>query len=141
MPSAPRITKADFEALSEFRYELQRFLRFAHESAKAHGLTPLQYLLLLHVEGCPGRRWASIGEIAERLQRAHHGVVSLVSRCERAGLVQRRRGGTDRRVVEVHLTAAGARVARQVAARNRDELRSLSSVFRVTQLAAFNTRR
>ena len=44
---------------------------------------------MLQVKGFPGRNWATIGELAERLQAKHHGVVALVSRCESLGLVQR----------------------------------------------------
>jgi DNA-binding MarR family transcriptional regulator len=138
---ASRLAKQQFEALSEFRYQLQRFLRFANDAAKVNGLTPLQYLLLLHVEGYPGRRWASIGEVAERLQRSHHGVVSLVSRCEAAGLVTRRPSKVDRRSVEIHLTPSGARLVHRIAALNRRELQSLASVFRVARISAFNARR
>jgi DNA-binding MarR family transcriptional regulator len=82
--------KADFERLSHFRHGLRRFLRFSEELCKRQGLTSLQYQLLLHVMGFPGRAWATIGELAERLQAQHHGVVALVDRCERLALLERR---------------------------------------------------
>ncbi len=63
--------------------------------------TPLQYLLLLHIKGYPDRDWATVGELAERLQAHHHGVVALVSRCEALDLVKRMPSETDRRQVEV----------------------------------------
>jgi DNA-binding MarR family transcriptional regulator len=89
--AAPSIlTKSDFETLSEFRHQMRRFQRFSEHAAQAEGITPLQYLLLLHIKGFPGRAWASVGELAERLQAQPHGVVALVSRCEAAGLVVRR---------------------------------------------------
>ena len=140
MTATDSLTKADYEALSEFRYQLRRFLRYSENSAKAAGLTPLQFQLLLHVKGYPGRPWASIGELAERLQAAQHGVVALVSRCQRAGLVERVAGAPDRRQVRVHLTPAGERAVRKIAALNRGELLSLSSVFRVARLSAYNER-
>src|SRR5262252_1593289 len=127
MPNHPRLSRADFEALSEFRFQLARFLRFADRSAKSQGLTPLQYLLLLHVKGYPGSSRASIGEVAERLQKSHHTVVALVQRCERAGLVRRRRARSDRRKVWVHLTPKGERMVLKIATLNRSELRSLVS--------------
>ncbi len=72
MNAAPRLQKDDFEALSEFRYQLRRFLRFSEDAAQSEGLTPLQYLLMLHIKGYPGREWASISELAERqIGRAH----------------------------------------------------------------------
>jgi Transcriptional regulators len=140
MSAVPRIAKRDFEALAEFRCELRRFLRFADESAKAEGLTPLQYQLLLQIKGLPRRREASIGELATRLHTVHNGVVSLVTRCERAGLVERVPGEVDRRQVLVRLTAMGERAVTRIASANRKELASLSSVFRIARLSAFNDR-
>ena len=85
------LTKAQFEALSEFRYQLKRFLHFSETAAKELGLTPLQYLSLLHIQGYPGRNWASVGELAERLQMSHHATVALLTRCEELDLVERRK--------------------------------------------------
>ncbi|HWW73154.1 MAG TPA: helix-turn-helix domain-containing protein, partial [Duganella sp.] len=85
--SLPPLAKDDFAALSEFRYQMRRFERFSEDAVQAQGITPLQYLLLLHIKGFPGRDWATVGELAERLQAKPHGVVALVSRCEAAGLV------------------------------------------------------
>ena len=82
------LTKKDFEQLSEFRYQMRRFERFSEQAAQGEGITPLQYLLLLHIRGYPGRDWATVGELAERLQAQHHGVVALVSRCEALDLVE-----------------------------------------------------
>src|SRR6201992_3267316 len=97
------LAKTDFEQLSEFRYQMRRFERFSEQAAQGEGITPLQYLLLLHIKGYPERDWATVGELAERLQAQHHGVVALVSRCEALELVERRISETDRRQVEVHL--------------------------------------
>ena len=93
------LTKANFEQLSEFRYQMRRFERFSEQAAQGEGITPLQYLLLLHIKGYPERDWATIGEIAERLQAQHHGVVALVSRCEALDLVRRKISETDRRKI------------------------------------------
>src|SRR6478672_7596239 len=101
------LKKKDFEALSDLRYQLRRFLRLSEEIVHKEGIRPLQYLLLLQIKGYPGREWATIGELAERLQAQQHGVVSLVSRCESAGLVRRTLSRTDRRRVEVKLTQRG----------------------------------
>ncbi len=121
-------------ALSEFRYQMRRFERFSENAAHAEGITPLQYLLLLHIKGYPGRDWATVGELAERLQAQQHGVVALLSRCETAGLVQRRPNALDRRKVEVHLLPAGEEVLRRLAAIHRAELQSLHGVFTVPNL-------
>ena len=64
----PPLVKSEFEALAAFRYQLRRFLLFSELLTRRHGVTNLQYLLLLQVKGFPGREWANIGELAERLQ-------------------------------------------------------------------------
>ena len=125
------LTKAEFEALSQFRYQLRRFERFSEDAVQAAGFTPLQYLLLLHLKGATGREFATVGELAERLQAKPHGVVALVTRCELNGYVERRPGQRDRRQVEVHLTAAGERLLRHLAELHRAELRTLGDVFHI----------
>ncbi len=124
------MTKNDFEALAEFRYRLRRFLRFSEEATQANGITPLQYQLLLQIQGFPGRDWATVAELAERLQAKHHGVVALVSRCEAIGLVERRASKSDLRRVEIHLTADGVRVVQGLAFLHREELGSLQGLMR-----------
>lgn len=126
--------KTDFEQLSEFRYQMRRFERFSERAAQSEGVTPLQYLLLLHIKGYPQREWATIGELAERLQAQHHGVVALVSSCEALGLVKRRTSETDRRQVEVHLEEAGETLLARLAAMHRAELKSLTGTFLVPQI-------
>jgi len=134
--STDPLTKAEFEALSEFRFQIRRFERFSEDAVQAGGITPLQYLLLLHVKGYPGREFATIGELAERLQAKSHGVVALVSRCEEGGFVQRRPSVVDRRQVEVHLLPAGERLLAHLAALHRAELRSLGDVFPIRAINA-----
>jgi DNA-binding MarR family transcriptional regulator len=122
------LDKTGLERQSEFRYRLRRFLRFGEEAARAAGVTPVQYHLLLHTQAFADRDWASIGELAERLQTQQHGVVALVTRCEEAGLVRRRANQEDRRLVEVHLTAKGRRCVERLAAQHQAELGELAAV-------------
>jgi DNA-binding MarR family transcriptional regulator len=128
------LSKANFEQLSEFRYQMRRFERFSEQAAQSEGITPLQYLLLLHIKGYPGREWATIGELAERLQAQHHGVVALVSRCEALELVERQVSERDRRQVEVHILPAGERILARLAEMHRAELRSLEGRFTIPQI-------
>lgn len=130
----PALSKADFATLSEFRYQMRRFERFSETAVQAEGITPLQYLLMLHIKGFPGRDWATVGELAERLQAQQHGVVALVSRCEAAGLVERRASAEDRRRVEVHLLPQGEEVLTHLAALHRAELVALQGKFTVPTL-------
>jgi len=139
--STSRLSKADFETLANFRYRLRRFLRFSEEVTRRHGVTPLQYQLMLQVKGFPGRDWASVSELAERLQAKHHGVVALVSRCEAAGWVTRSMSTDDQRRVEVRLSAAGLRCLEQLARLHRDELLSVAGGFVVPGLAGAGTGR
>lgn len=125
------LSKREFTTLSHFRYQVRRFLRFSEEVTRRHGVTHLQYLVLLHIKGYPGREWATIGELAEKLQSHHHGAVSLVSRCEKLGLVFRRKSLADRREVEVHLTPAGEKMVDELARLHRDELMNLQGIFQV----------
>jgi DNA-binding MarR family transcriptional regulator len=128
------LTKTDFAQLSEFRYQMRRFERFSEQAAQGEGITPLQYLLLLHIKGYPERDWATVGELAERLQAQHHGVVALVSRCEALDLVRRKVSETDRRQVEVHLLNAGEQVLARLAEMHHVELKSQKATFNVPQI-------
>jgi DNA-binding MarR family transcriptional regulator len=121
--------KHDLEAMSEFRHQLRQFLRFSEEITHAEGVTSLQYQLLLHVRGFPGRQWATVGELAERLQAAPNGTAALVSRCEVAGLVTRKADRVDRRQVQVHLTAKGERCLLKLAALHKSEMESFGWAF------------
>ncbi|TXI82030.1 MAG: MarR family transcriptional regulator, partial [Cupriavidus sp.] len=47
--AAQPLTKQEFEALSDFRYQLRRFMRFSEDAARAEGVTVQQYLLMLHI--------------------------------------------------------------------------------------------
>ena len=132
------LTKAQFEALSEFRYQLKRFLHFSETAAKELGLTPLQYLSLLHIRGYPGRNWASVGELAERLQMSHHATVALLTRCEELDLVERRKNENDKRKVDVYLTDKGREYLQQLAQQHKTELQSLQNTFQVARITALN---
>jgi DNA-binding MarR family transcriptional regulator len=130
------LDKAGLELQSRFRYELRRFLRFGEDVARASGVTAVQYHLMLHTQAFPGRHWASIGELAERLQTQPHGVVALVSRCEEAGLVRRQASKQDGRLVEVHLTAKGQRLVGVLAAQHQAQLGALAAVTAAARASA-----
>lgn len=135
--SLPPMAKRDFETLADFRYQIRRFLRFSEQVTRKAGITPLQYLMLLNIKGYPGREWATIGEIAERLQAQHHGVVALVSRCEKMGFVERRRSTEDRRRIEVRLLAKGEEYVERLANAHRVQLITLDGRFAVPTAKSF----
>jgi DNA-binding MarR family transcriptional regulator len=122
------LSKEDFEALARFRFGIRRYLRFSEETVRRHGVTPQQYQLMLALKGFPGRDWAVVRELAERLQLRHHSVVELVDRASGEGLVRRGADPDDARAVRVELTAAGERLLGRLSALHRDELRRMDAV-------------
>jgi MarR family transcriptional repressor of emrRAB len=77
---------------------------------RASGLTGSATTALLALEEFLGD--AHVGRLAEVLGLTHSGAVRLVTQLERDGLAERR-PGSDRRTVEVRLTATGLLRARQ----------------------------
>lgn len=121
----PVLTKQDYEIIAEFRYTLRRFLHFSEQAAVAADLTPQQYQALLAIEGFPGRNRVSIGELAERLQIAHHSAVGLADRLEAAGLVRRAPDQDDRRRVQIYLARRGRTVLEKLYRVHRRELATI----------------
>jgi DNA-binding MarR family transcriptional regulator len=121
------LTKQEFVALASFRFAIRSYLRFSEETVRAHGISPQQYQLMLALAGFPGREWATIKELADRLQLKHHSVVELVNRAQQQDLVTRARDPDDARAVRVVLTAEGERALGLLSALHRDELRRMGS--------------
>lgn len=120
-------SKRQFERIAAFRYSLRCFLRHSEKAIRKQGVTPQQYQLLLAIKGFPKRDFASVGELAEQLQRNHHSVVELINRTEKLGLVRRRPGVVDRRQVFVELTPRGERILERLVQEHRTEYRILHS--------------
>lgn len=126
----PALSKQDFEALAGFRFAIRSYLRFSENTVRSHGLTPQQYQLLLALAGFPGREWATVKELSERLQLKHHSVVELINRAQQQDLVARTADPDDARVVRVALTASGERALGLLSALHRDELQRMGSALR-----------
>ncbi|MGY1836418.1 MarR family winged helix-turn-helix transcriptional regulator [Blastococcus sp. SYSU DS0510] len=122
------LSKADFEALARFRFGIRRYLRFSEEVVRRHGLTPQQYQLLLALKGFPERDWATVRELADRLQLRHHSVVELVDRAQKQDLVGRTAHPDDARAVRVVLTPAGEEILGRLASLHRAELSRMAAV-------------
>jgi len=122
---AQSLKKEDYELLAEFRYLLRCFLRFSERAALQYQLAPQQYQALLAIEGYPGRNHVTIGELADRLQIAHHSAVGLVDRMEKNRLVRRAPEPGDGRKVSVSLTPEGHRFLENIYRLHREELRSV----------------
>ena len=104
-----------------------------------HGVTPAQYNVLRILRGAHPER-LPCSAIGCRLLDRTPDVTRLLDRLERMGLIDRRRGTHDRRVVEVGVTGAAlallaaldgpaeATVARLAAPLSADELPTLSGL-------------
>jgi DNA-binding MarR family transcriptional regulator len=122
-----RVTKAEYETLAAFRYNLRHFLRFSESAAESVGLTSRQYQALLAIKGFPARDCVTVGELAEQLQIAHHSAVGLVDRLALQKLVSREVGTEDRRHVYVKLTVRGVDILEQLTSAHKEELRRLGA--------------
>jgi DNA-binding MarR family transcriptional regulator len=121
-----RDTKHDYLAVATFRSALREFDRVAEDAARAAGLTPQRYLLLLMTKGAPdGSERATINDLAKRIKVEPHAVTGAAIRAERAGLVTREPCTEDRRRMWIRVTEEGERKLEQVAsvlAQRRDTL-------------------
>jgi len=114
----------DYRGLADFRYEMRRFLSFSAHAARAAGVEPQQHQLMLALKGLPEGVRPRIGELAERLQIAHHSTVELANRLSAAGYIRRSGSGADRREVLLALTPKGERVLRELSLHHEEELRT-----------------
>jgi DNA-binding MarR family transcriptional regulator len=116
--------------VAEFRAALRAFLRTTERNARAAGLTPQRYLLLLMIKGAPnGSEQSTVTELAERLQLAQSTVTELVSRAEEIGLVERERSSDDGRIAHLRLTEEGERRLAQSFTTNAGERQALRDAF------------
>ena len=114
--------------------------RTSERNARAAGLTPQRYLLLLMIKGAPDQsEQSTVTELAERLQLAQSTVTELVSRAEEIGLVERERSSEDGRIAILRLTPEGERRLAQVFTSNERERQALSRAFEHLQATGLPT--
>jgi DNA-binding MarR family transcriptional regulator len=126
----PTLSKGQYELLAAFRYALRRFLHFSETAAHAAGITPQHHQALLAIKGFPGRDWATVGELAERLQIRHHSAVGLVDRLVVDKLVRRESSQGDHRQVFVKLTRRGEIVLERLSELHQTQLQILGPELR-----------
>ena len=119
-----RISDAEYEAMAELRYRIRLFLREGDAAARAAGLEPQQYLLLLAIRGLPADSPAKIQSLADSLLIKHHSAVELIDRLQRHGYVRRARSREDRRQVLIALLPKGQRVLERVVQQRIGEVRA-----------------
>ena len=123
--SPAKLSKTHYETLAAWRRALRQFLHFSYEAARTADIPPQQHQTLLAIKGFPGREYATIGELAERLHLKHHSVVGPVDRLAKRQLVQREVSRSDRRRIEVRLTVKGEALIERLSAVHLRELRQL----------------
>ena len=124
MTHGAKISRREYQARAEFRYQIRRFLRLSEQEARSAGLEPQQHQMLVALKGLPAGVEPTIGELAGRMLIQHHSAVELVDRLARRGMLKRSRSGSDRRLVYLTLTPKGERVLAGVSLRLRGELQS-----------------
>ncbi|HUZ65028.1 MAG TPA: helix-turn-helix domain-containing protein [Acetobacteraceae bacterium] len=124
-PAHPPLTTADYETLAAFRHALRQFLDFSEHQARAAGLTPRQHQALLQIKGTPPDAAFTVGDLAARLLIRHHSAVELADRLAEAGLIERSQDSTDRRRVNLRLTAAAEDRLHALSAIHLEELHRL----------------
>lgn len=112
-------TKSDYRALAAFRYYIRRYLDFSDRAARAAGIEPKQYQLLLAIKGIPPEISPTVGALAEQLRIHPHSAVELIDRAEANELVSRSRIGPR---VLVTLTKKGDRELCQAVEERLNEL-------------------
>jgi DNA-binding MarR family transcriptional regulator len=112
---------------ARFRAALRNFLRRSEDVARAAGLTPRQYQLLLQIAGSADGT-TTVSELVDTLALTQSAVTELVQRAVQAGLVLRTGSAQDGRVVHLSLTGEGeAKLARvhEALGKERAELRRM----------------
>jgi len=127
MVARHKISDSDYRALSDFRQNIHDYLDFSDKAAKAAGIEPRQYQLMLAIKGLPAEMEPAVGTLAARLRVRHHSAVELIDRTERNGFVARERSANGRYVL-VQLTTKGAHTLERAVAARLEELQSAGPV-------------
>ncbi|MBB3656963.1 DNA-binding MarR family transcriptional regulator [Rhizobium sp. BK650] len=120
------LTDADYEALSNLRYTLRRFMDFSASAAQEEGLPAQQHQALLAIRGHRGEDAMTIGLLAERLLIAPHSATELVGRLVTAGYVSRRTDPADKRRQTLELTEKAIDVLKRLTAIHLTEIREMA---------------
>ncbi|KRB55157.1 MarR family transcriptional regulator [Rhizobium sp. Root708] len=120
------LTAADYEALSNLRYTLRRFMDFSSSAAQHEGLPTQQHQALLAIKGHPAEEPMTIGMLADRLLIAPHSATELVGRLVAAGYVSRRADENDRRRQTIELTDKAEDVLMRLTAIHLTEIREMA---------------
>ncbi len=115
-PPTAAVDDAGYAQLAALRAGIRRYLAWAEQRAREHGMTPAQVQLALAVRSHEDPAGPTLTELADTLLLRHHSVVGLVDRAEHAGLVERVRDREQQTRVHVRLTSEGARRLEELSA-------------------------
>ncbi|MDO3445174.1 MarR family winged helix-turn-helix transcriptional regulator [Agrobacterium sp. V1] len=121
-----RLSDADYEALSNLRYTLRRFMDFSTSAAQEEGLPAQQHQALLAIRGHRDEEAMTVGRLAERLLIAPHSATELVGRLVTAGYVTRDADPADRRRQTLTLTDKAQAVLERLTAIHLTEIREMA---------------
>lgn len=121
-----RLSDADYEALSNLRYTLRRFMDFSTSAAQEEGLPAQQHQALLAIRGHRDEEAMTVGRLAERLLIAPHSATELVGRLVTAYYVTRHTDPADRRRQTLALTDKAQAVLERLTAIHLTEIREMA---------------
>lgn len=116
------LSRAEYDELEDFRYQIRRFLHFSESEALREGIEPRQHQALLAIKATLSDGACTIGALAGRLFLQHQSTVGLVNRLERRELVARAPAPDDGRQVIVKLTPHGEEILRRLSLTHRAEI-------------------
>jgi DNA-binding MarR family transcriptional regulator len=122
--SAQKTQSVDYQALSEFRFALRKFLMFSEAAAREAGVSAQQHQALLSIKGSPTSE-LSVQELSDRLLIQHNSTVELVDRLVQGQLAIRRVDADDRRRVKITLTPKSERLLKRLSAVHLKELQAI----------------
>lgn len=120
------LTDADYEALSNLRYTLRRFMDFSASAAQEEGLPAQQHQALLAIRGHRSEDAMTVGLLAERLLIAPHSATELVGRLVAAGYVSRQTDPADKRRQTLELTEKADDILKRLTAIHLTEIREMA---------------
>lgn len=117
-------SKPEYIAIAAFRRQLRHFLAFSEAAAAKVGLPPQQHQALLAIAGWEEGK-PTVGALAEHLLIAPHTAAELIQRMAAGGLLTKSPSASDRRKMQLTVTAKAAVLLRHLTAAHLEELRTL----------------
>jgi DNA-binding MarR family transcriptional regulator len=99
--------------IAQARFVTRKVFRIVDEQARAAGVEPLQFQVLIQVLGSPADV-VHVNDVADRLDVAPAFASRLIKELEVKGLLERSQSTVDRRMTRVCVTQAGEDLVRHV---------------------------